>query len=259
MKFDNLLNLLNNLLTYPGNGVYTVQTAKEYKDLLTQKMYDSKNNSADLNIESLWRDSLENLEHINVPVLLGICSDCGGGIQRGANWGPLFVRSKLVEHFGENYKDQYFDLGDIRVIPHLLHDSMLSDHQISKSRKALYDNEQSPFPVSPLSMTELVVENLLKYKNDLKLFSIGGDHSVSYPLVKPFLRSKKESQKRVGLIHFDAHTDLLIERLGVDYVFGSWTYHILDDLTDRKDCIQIGIRSSGKTKEYWESTMGVQQ
>ena len=31
-------------------------------------------------------------------------------------------------------------------------------------------------------------------------------------------------------VHFDAHTDLLVERLGIDLCFGSWCTHILEFL-----------------------------
>jgi agmatinase len=52
---------------------------------------------------------------------------------------------------------------------------------------------------------------------------------------------------------------LLIERLGIDLCFGSWCTHILDDLPAPDHLIQIGIRSTGRPKEHWESTFGVRQ
>ena len=61
------------------------------------------------------------------------------------------------------------------------------------------------------------------------------------------------------MIHFDAHTDLLEERLGIDLCFGSWTTHVLDYLPSPDLCFQIGIRSTGKTKEHWEKTFGIKQ
>ena len=63
----------------------------------------------------------------------------------------------------------------------------------------------------------------------------------------------------MAIIHFDAHTDLLVERLGIDLCFGSWCTHILEFLPAPHHLIQFGIRSSGKPKEHWESTFGVKQ
>ena len=57
--------------------------------------------------------------------------------------------------------------------------------------------------------------------------------SVSYPLTKAYLTAKKKQGKRAAIIHFDAHTDLLVERLGIDLCFGSWCTHILDDLHEK--------------------------
>ena len=91
------------------------------------------------------------------------------------------------------------------------------------------------------------------------IFGIGGDHSISYALTKPYLMAKKAQGKRVAIIHFDAHTDLLHERLGIDLCFGSWCTHILDDLHEPHHLIQVGIRSSGKPKSHWEDTFGVKQ
>jgi agmatinase len=189
-------------------------------------------------------------------VILGIASDCGGGILRGANWGPLFLRSALKEQHSDT---SAFDLGDVRVIPHLLHDKYLNDATLANCKRALYQNSESDYPVSPLSITENVLHDFYAQFPNKGIFGIGGDHSVSYPLTKAYLQAKQKQNKRAAIIHFDAHTDLLVERLGIDLCFGSWCTHILDDLNDHSHLIQIGIRSSGKPKQHWQDTFGVSQ
>jgi agmatinase len=251
MNNINLNNTFSLCLCPPGNGVFTVNTAKERKENLHQALYNQKDG-----IEEIWLSSLDTLNKSSKAVILGIASDCGGGILRGANWGPLFLRSYLLELYPNI---NAFDLGDIRVIPHLLHDKYLNDATISNCRKALYQDESSTFPVSPLSITERVLNEFYQQYPDKGIFGIGGDHSVSYPLVKAYLQAKKQQGKRVAVIHFDAHTDLLTERLGIDLCFGSWCTHILNDLNDPSHLIQLGIRSSGKPKAHWESTFGVKQ
>jgi len=245
------LEKIKQSLCPPGNGVFTVNTAKERKQQLHQSLYGQTEN-----IDHVWAQSLDKLSGSSNAVILGVASDCGGGILRGANWGPLFVRSTLLKNHPEL---NAFDMGDIRVIPHLLHDKYLNQPTIENCRKALYQDPDSELAVSPLTITEDVLHDFYAVYPEKGIFGIGGDHSVSYPLTKAYLQAKKKQGKRAAIIHFDAHTDLLVERLGIDLCFGSWCTHILDDLHEPNHLIQIGIRSSGKPKEHWESTFGVKQ
>ncbi len=239
---------LTDFLTLPGNGVFTVHTGQEKKQRLFSAYYGTKDISK---AQVKWKKSLEILK-ADRPWILGIPSDNGGGIQRGANWGPLVVRQEILSE-----KKSFVDLGDIRVIPHLLHDKYLNVATIKLCQKALY-GKVNKLPVSPLSIAEKVMNDLYKKFPDARIFGIGGDHSTSYPLVKAWLRSRK-NLKQAALLHFDAHTDLLDRRLGIDLCFGTWTYQILEDLFSKDHIIQVGIRSSGKDKKHWKKTLGVEQ
>src|ERR1043166_4227808 len=111
--------LYEDLLAYlcpAGEGIYAVSTGKQYKNVLQQLLYGSTDHDQRL---LSWQEHLKKLPLTEKPLLLGVCSDVGGGISRGANWGPVFVRQKLYEHINSTC---VFDLGDIRVIPHLLLD-----------------------------------------------------------------------------------------------------------------------------------------
>ncbi|OUR99888.1 arginase [Halobacteriovorax marinus] len=248
---DNFIKLAKDLLCPPGDGVYTVNTAKERKAHLHNKLYGTNES-----IKEKWHNSLGDVLKNDAPLILGVCSDTGGGIQRGANWGPLFLRSTLLE---EHPEVNYVDLGDVRVIPHLLHDKYLNEDTIKNCRRALYSDENSKHPVSALSITETICDELYAAFPEKKVFGIGGDHSVSYPLVKSYLKAKKKQGIKAAIIHFDAHTDLLVERLGIDICFGSWCTHIIPFLNKAEHLIQLGIRSSGKDRSHWENTFNVQQ
>ncbi len=242
----NLLELSALLLAPPGEGVFTVSNSKERKASLQNKLYDSQD------ARLSWLESLRDIKESKL-CLLGVPSDCGGGILRGANWGPLFVREALL-------KDAPYpalDLGDIRVIPHLLHDEMLNVKTIRDCRKALYQNETLELPVSPLSMTEYYLDQFYADYPDTKVFAIGGDHSVSYPLVRAWARSRPT--KKIALLHFDAHTDLLDSRLGVRISFGSWTYHVREFFPHKDLLVQVGIRSTAKERTHWENTLNLTQ
>jgi agmatinase len=61
------------------------------------------------------------------------------------------------------------------------------------------------------------------------------------------------------VIHFDAHTDLLESRLGIDLCFGTWAAQIIPFLDSPEHLIQLGIRSSGKDKSHWENKFKISQ
>ncbi len=248
------MNLNKNLYSYlcpPGSGVFTVNTAKEHKDVLQKKLYGESND-----ITKSWQESLKGLDDQRGALMLGICSDCGGGIQRGANWGPLYLRNQIIQ---AHESTKYFDIGDVRVIPHLLHDKYLNEQTLRNCKEALYEDKESELPVSPLSISKKCCDDIYENIKDVGIFSIGGDHSVSYPIVKSWLEHKNRNNIKAAIIHFDAHTDLLVTRLGIDLCFGSWLTHVLPDLSDPKLCYQFGIRSTGKDRNHWENQFGIHQ
>lgn len=251
-EFNAFLTMLGSCLCPPGDGVYTVNTAKERKEVLRRQLFQQSDD-----VRDKWLQQLANLPTDgNQAAILGISSDCGGGILRGANWGPLFLRLALLEQQPDSYT---FDLGDVRVVPHLLHDKYLNGQTISHCQQVLYPNTQHELPVSPLSITEFVADAFYQLFPEKGLFGIGGDHSISYPLTKSYLKARRGRGVRTAIIHFDAHTDLLTERLGIDLCFGSWCTHILEFLPSPANLIQLGIRSSGKPKSHWQDTFGVTQ
>lgn len=239
---------LNKILTIPGNGVFTIHTAQDKKERIFKAYY----NSPKLPVaQKKWEASLE-LINDKKPILLGIPSDCGGGIQRGANWGPLLLRQEIMGNI-----DSFQDIGDVRVIPHLLHDKYLNEKTIKDCQKAMF-GKACKLPVSPLSITEKATADIYKKIPKARILGFGGDHSISYPLTKTWLESRKD-KKKAAIVHFDAHTDLLNTRLGIDFCFGTWTNQILKFLKSTDHIIQIGIRSSGKNKKHWKDTLGVEQ
>ncbi len=239
-------------LTPPGEGVFTIHTASDKRLLLQRKIFGSDIVSQN-KVQEKWEESLAKSIPASKCFIFGIPSDTGGGIQRGANWGPLFLRETLLSS-GE--KLPVFDVGDVRVIPHLLHDKYLNDETIKKCRTSLYKDDKIKLPVSPLSIAYDFATGIHSLYPEKTIFMIGGDHSVSYPMIRAYLEAKKQQNKKVAVIHFDAHTDLLEERLGIDLCFGTWTSQIMPFLESPKHLIQIGIRASGKDKNFWEKKFG---
>ena len=84
------------------------------------------------------------------------------------------------------------------------------------------------------------------------LIALGGDHSVTLPL----LRALAGRVGPLALVHFDAHVDTWPENFGQAYAHGSVFYHaIKEGLVDPRRMIQIGIRSPVE-REVFEWTRG---
>ena len=239
-------------LVPPGQGVFAVSTGKAAREAATR---------AYLGCEELdgafWREHLKRGLQEAVT-MFAIPSDNGAGILRGAARGPEGIRAQLAHA-------PCFDLGDVFTIPHLLEDEMLSAAQIAASREDLFpdlaDEARAQLAVSPLSAAADVVDILHRLAPRQRQFMLGGDHSVSWPVVDVLLRGAiaRQEIEEWGILHFDAHTDLSRRRLGVDHCFATWAYHANELLGRGQRLLQLGIRASARTQEHWESTLGVRQ
>jgi agmatinase len=240
-----------------GGGLYTVSTGKAEQLALQRSLYGA---ATDDEVEARWRGALAYVPRARVAVL-GIPSDTGAGLVRGAAYGPQGVRQALLRAC-PSFRDiaareRIVDVGDVFVIPQLLHDDMLSEAQRRAAGAALYGRDADlALPVAPLSIAEHVVDRLLTLNPDLRLFVVGGDHSVAWPIVAAVARHAREPW---AIVHPDAHTDLLPERLGVRYCFATWAYHANELLGRGGRLVQVGIRASGRDKAHWEGTLGVRQ
>jgi agmatinase len=148
------------------------------------------------------------------------------------------------------------DIGDVIVVPQLLHDEMLSARQIAASRAALYGGENVELPVSPLSIEERVLRRVMEINPKVVPIVLGGDHSVAWPVAAALAGNRKD---RWGIVQPDAHTDLLSERLGVKYCFATWSYHANELLGRDGRMVQVGVRASRYDRGHWERETGVRQ
>jgi guanidinopropionase len=80
--------------------------------------------------------------------------------------------------------------------------------------------------------------------------SAGGDHSISYPILKAVAVDRP-----VGMVHIDAHTDTCDEEMGFKFTHGTpFRRAVEEELLDPKRTIQIGIRGAQNTEEAWNSS-----
>lgn len=243
------IDRLRAFLRPPGKGLYTHSAGAGFAQELLTQIYGTYNHKE---VQDKWEEGFQRIRRIEA-VVLGVPSDVGAGIMRGANFGPIGVREAFLRKYGA-YPKSVLDIGDVICIPQLLHDSMLSHEQIDASRHAIY-GKNLDLPVSPLSITEGVLKALLELNRDLKVYMIGGDHSVSWPAM---VYCHDKWGKDFGVLHFDAHTDLMESRLGVRYCFGTWAFQALS-LMKPHGMVQVGIRTSKHPKEYWTTKYPLKQ
>jgi agmatinase len=253
---DKVYQTLEKLLAPAGGGIHLVSTGLTETRALQRAIYEA---SRDEEIHDCWTARLQELPGARAA-LLGVPSDCGAGFVRGANQGPSEIRRSLLKQPDHPvHNAALVDAGDVRVVPHLLSGEMVSDEQTARCRAALYGDEKIELPVAPLDQCALALRSLRALNSDLVPIVVGGDHSIGWPAFAESFAWAQDKGRRVGLLHFDAHTDLLAERLGVRYCFATWAYHANELLERDGRLVQVGIRASGKTREHWESGFGVRQ
>ncbi len=243
-----------------GGGVYLVSTGRREQVALQQAVYGAATETA---VDAAWRADLERIKDARVA-LLAVPSDVGAGFLRGANMGPAALRdAMLAAHPNLRERSRaarVVDVGDVFVVPQLLHDEMLSQAQLERSRVALYpgvaEGARALLPVAPLSMAERVIDLLFTLNAGLRLMVFGGDHSVAWPVASALAR---RDRRGLAIVQFDAHTDLLEERLGVPYCFATWSRHAARLLERPDRMVQVGIRATRHERSHWERETGVVQ
>jgi len=164
------------------------------------------------------------LPHVRDPkgldvALIGIPFDGGSSYRTGARFGPreIRVQSALIRPYHPVLKVAPFerlrvaDYGDIDVVP--------------TSIERTY------------ALIETEIGHLLGH--GVRPIAVGGDHSISLPI----LRAMARQHGPVALIHFDAHTDTWDEYLGSKLYHGSMFRRAVEEgLLDTRHTIQLGIR-----------------
>jgi agmatinase len=247
------------LLRPAGAGLHLVSSGRAEQEALTRRLYGA---AGEEEVRARFRERLARLPAARV-VLLGVPSDVGAGYLRGANLGPQAIRARLLDDdpgwSARAERAGVLDLGDVLAVPQLLHDEMLSEAQLLASRRAIYPElppaEAARLPVSPLSLAERALDLALAANPRAAPVVLGGDHSCAWPAVRALARARPG----LGIVQVDAHTDLLEERLGVRYCFGTWAFHANDLIGRGGRLVQVGIRASRRDRAHWEGTLGVRQ
>jgi guanidinopropionase len=157
---------------------------------------------------------------------IGVPMDLGVSNRSGARFGPRAVRS--IERIGPYHPT-------LRGVPH------------ARVRAA----DVGDVPFSSRYSLERSLQDIERYYLALtdagvRPLSVGGDHSITYPILKALGRKAP-----LGLVHIDAHCDTMGAYDDTKFHHGGpFRLAVLDGVLDPERTIQIGIR--GSANMFWE-------
>jgi arginase len=151
------------------------------------------------------------------PALIGIPWDEYSSFMRGPAEAPPLIRAEFASESANTWSETgidlsatpIFDAGDIEAIS-----GAAMINRITESVSALLEQDYRPI-------------------------SLGGDHAITYPVVKAFAGK----YPRLSILHFDAHPDIYDEFQGNRYSHACPFARIMEEgLVER--LVQIGIRTA---------------
>jgi agmatinase len=161
--------------------------------------------------------------HKNSTHILGFCFDGTTSFRPGARFGPDAARDAS---FGIETYSPYLDrdIEDYNVI----------------------DCGNLPIYPSKWKLTNDYFHGVTKEldlkKDQIKLLTLGGEHSISYGPIRLHL----EQYQDLVLLHLDAHTDLRDGYLEEKFSHASIIRRVWDHMNEDQELIQYGIRSGLK-------------
>ena len=171
-----------------------------------------------------------------MPTLLGIPLDVNSSYLRGPAGAPPKIREALRSDASNKWTELGVDLGAAGAF------ADAGDLRLIDSRETV---------TADFSEIERAVGALLE-KGERPI-SLGGDHSVTYPILKTFARRYPE----LTIIHFDAHPDLYDEFEGSRMSHACPFARIMEERLAKR-LVQVGIRTMNGHQREQASRFGVE-
>ena len=166
-----------------------------------------------------------------LPTLLGCPWDASSSFLRGAADAPALIRRAIASPSSNSWSESLRDLGT----PDALGDA--GDLDVSGD--------------DPRAVIEQGARSLIAKQG--RPLSLGGDHSVSYPL----LRAVRSVHPRLTVLHIDAHADLYEDFEGDRYSHACPFARVMEEgLADR--LVQVGIRTLNQHQRSQADRFGVE-
>ena len=166
-----------------------------------------------------------------VVALMGFPTDVNSSFLRGPAKAPNEIRRALWSNAGNPFAESGInikapglmnDFGDVRL------------HEEDDDRAAI----------------EAAIDAQLSCNT--RVLSLGGDHSITYPIVRAYAKQFSS----LSIVHFDAHPDLYHEFAGNRFSHACSFARILQD-TSVRQLVQIGIRTMSPPQQVVADRHGV--
>ena len=157
-----------------------------------------------------------NFEHPKLA-LVGFPYDDNSSFMKGAADAPPLIRAALRSDASNLWSERGIDLGDA----------------------GLFFEAGDVKPVLGTEMFALIEGSVRALLSDgLMPICLGGDHSVTYPIIRAFSRK----YPNLSILHFDAHPDLYDELQGNRYSHACPFARIMEEGLAKR-LVQVGIRT----------------
>jgi agmatinase len=157
----------------------------------------------------------------DIPTLLGIPLDVNSSYLRGAAGAPMKIREALRSEVRNQWSESGVDVGAAGAF------ADAGDLELRDTRENIAEDFAG--------IERTVAEQL---ERGMKPVLLGGDHSITYPILRAFARRYPE----LTIIHFDAHPDLYDEFDGSRVSHACPFARILEERLAGR-LVQIGIRT----------------
>ena len=164
--------------------------------------------------------------------LVGAPFDIGVTCRPGARHGPAEIRnqSRLLRRFHGVTHRSPFDLASIADVGDVPVEQAFSIEETFSDITNFYS---------------------ILHRHGVIPLTAGGDHSITFPIFRAIA-----SERPLGMVHIDAHTDTWADFQGSKYHHGSpFRLAVEHGLLDPRRTIQIGIRGPQNTMEGWDYSL----
>jgi agmatinase len=177
---------------------------------------------------------------MSLVTLVGVPWDGSSSFERGAAAAPAAIRRALASPSSNSFNERGDDLSD----PGILDDAGDID-----------------LPADPAAARDAIEERMGELlRQGLKPLTLGGDHSITYPVLRGFARRSPSATASVEpptVVQFDAHGDLYDEYEGDRFSHACPFARVMEERLAAR-LIQIGVRTLNPHQRAQAAKYGVE-
>ena len=185
-----------------------------------------------------------------VVALLGIPNDDNSSYLKGCAKAPPLIRHAFHSASSNYWSESGIDLGSLEAS---VDGDGVENDEVAKGWTDLGDlnfddNSQA---LTPFEVIDAAVESSLV--KGRRILSLGGDHSITYPLVKAYSRHFSS----LNILHIDAHPDLY-DSLDSNYHSHASPFARIMENNHACRLVQVGIRTMNGHQQEQANRFGVE-